>query len=171
MTTTPTADPVDDGPGFAALLRQLSRHFARLGPAAPEVDDLLLRWAAALPDRAPEPGWNGLAAHLLAALAAPSAGRATPAPLGDEPPVTTPGELRTLLRALAADFARDRAWLAERRALGLRADDGGGWASSSLADLLEAWEAWLGPTPGGPPVEPVTWASIARQLGAARVYE
>ncbi|WP_145911303.1 hypothetical protein [Kitasatospora viridis] len=115
---------------------------------------------------------------MLGALDAPSAGLAEPAPLGEELPVAGPEELRALLRALAADYARDRAWRADREARGLWAGDGGGWASGSLAGFLESWEAWLGASLGKPPrfsdvppVEPVTWASVAWQLGAARVYE
>ncbi|WP_405959437.1 hypothetical protein OG239_43100 (plasmid) [Streptomyces sp. NBC_00868] len=167
---------VETGEDFVALLRCLSRHFVRLGPDAPEVDDVLLRWAAALPDQAPDPGWAGLADQLLGALAAPSAGLADPVPLGSEPPVATAGELCTLLPALAADYARDRAWSADRRARGLWAGDGGGWASSSIAGFLESWESWLGSSlstelSGVPPIEPVSWASVAWQLGAARVYE
>ncbi|MEU4272917.1 hypothetical protein [Streptomyces sp. NPDC026092] len=169
---------VATGEDFRALLRCLSRRFEALGVDAPEIDDLLLRWAGALPGQGPEPGWPGLADQLLRALDAPSAGLAEPAPLGDEPPVASPGELRVLLLALAADFARDRAWTADRLARGVWAGDGGGWASGSVAQFLEPWEAWLearlsrSPAfPGVPPIEPVTWASVAWQLGAARVYE
>ncbi|MFD8479736.1 hypothetical protein [Kitasatospora sp. NPDC059673] len=176
--TNAMTNTVETGEDFTALLRRLSGHLANLGPDAPDVDDVLLRWAATLPDRAPAPGWTGLADQLLGALAAPTAGPADPAPLGDEPPVATPGELRARLRALAADYARDRAWTTDRQARGLWAGDGGGWASGSLAGFLESWESWLGSSlgrppvlPGIPPLEPVTWTSIARQLGAARVHE
>ncbi|MFE0460635.1 hypothetical protein ACFW1A_15450 [Kitasatospora sp. NPDC058965] len=169
---------VQTGDDFRALLRRLVVRFEGLGTDAPEVDDILLRWAGTLPDQGSEPGWAGLADQVLGALDAPSAGRADPAPPGDPQSVASPGELRVLLRALAADFARDRAWTADRRAQGLWAGDGGGWASGSMAQFLEAWEAWLGAGlgrpaafPGVPPLEPVTWASVARQLGAARVYE
>ncbi|MFJ5924594.1 hypothetical protein ACIQF6_18545 [Kitasatospora sp. NPDC092948] len=178
MTNPLPANTVETAADFGALLARLSRHCAELGPAAPDLDDVLLRWAAALPDRAPEPGWHGLADQLLGALAAPPAGRAEPAPLGDEPDAATSGELRALLRALAADFARDRDRTADRLARGLWAEHGEGWASGSSAQFLEAWEAWLEPSrewpqalPGVTPVEPVTWASVARQLGAARSYE
>ncbi|MFI5672854.1 hypothetical protein [Streptomyces sp. NPDC051704] len=166
------------GKDFRVLLQRLVRHFETLGPNAPEIDDVLLRWAAALPDQAPDPGWAGLADQLLGALAAPSAGSADPAPLHDEPPVATSGQLRTLLRALAADYAQDRAWRADRRARVKWAGDGGGWASASVPEFLESWESWLssslGRPPqlsGVPPVEPVTWEPVAWQLGAARVYE
>ncbi|MBB4951350.1 hypothetical protein F4556_006885 [Kitasatospora gansuensis] len=80
-----------------------------------------------------DPGWTGLADRLLGVLAAPPAGLADPAPLGTEPPVATSGELRALLRALAADHARDHAWTAAREARGLWVGDGGGWASASQA--------------------------------------
>jgi len=163
---------------FRALLRRLSKHCEELGAQAPEIDDMLLRWAGALPEEGPEPGWAGLAEQLVGALEAPSAGRAEPAPLGDEPPVSSPGELRVLLRALAADFARNRAWTVDRRARGLWAGDGGGWANGSVAQFLEAWDAWLNAvldrppaSPDAPTVEPVTWASVAWQVGAPRVYE
>ncbi|MCB5167380.1 hypothetical protein LG634_21385 [Streptomyces bambusae] len=169
---------VETGEDFRALLRHLSRRFEDLGAGAPEIDDILLRWAGALPDEGPDPGWQGLADQLLDALDAPSAGPAQPAPLGDEPPVSSPEELRVLLLALAADFARDRAWTQDRPAQGLWAGDGGGWASGSMAQFLESWEAWLDGSlgrppafPDVPPIEPVTWASVAWQLGAARVYE
>ncbi|MDX3074095.1 hypothetical protein ACIP98_29640 [Streptomyces sp. NPDC088354] len=169
---------VETGEDLRVLLRCLSRRFEGLGADAPQIDDILLRWAGTLPDEGPEPGWQGLADQLLSALDAPSVGLAEPAPLGDEPPVSSPGELRVLLLALAADFARDRAWTQDRLAQGLWAGDGGGWASGSMAQFLESWEAWLGARlgrppafPGVPPIEPVTWASVAWQLGAARVYE
>ncbi|MER7768833.1 hypothetical protein [Kitasatospora sp. NPDC096140] len=171
-------DPTETGADFRVLLQRLIRHYEDSGTDVPEVDDVLLRWAAVLPDHAPDPGWPGLARHLLDALAAPSAGLAAPAALADEPPVATSGDLRTRLRALAADYARDRAWRADRRARGEWAGDGGGWASASLAGFLESWDSWLDASlgrpprfPGVPPVEPVTWASVAWQLGAARVYE
>ncbi len=166
------------GEAFRALLRRLIAHFESLGPDAPEVDDLLLRWAAALPDHAPEPGWQGLADQLLGTLAAPPAGHAEPAALVDEPAVTTSGELRAWLLVLACDYARDRAWRKARQARGQWAGDGGGWASASPAGFLESWESWLSSTlgttptfPDTPPIEPVTWASVAWQLSAARVYE
>jgi hypothetical protein len=171
---------VETGEDFRVLLQRLIGRFESLAPHAPDVDDVLLRWASALPDQAPDPGWHGLAGQLIHALAAPSAGLADPAALGGEPPVATSGELRTLLRAFAADYARDRAWRADRQAQGEWAGDGGGWASASLAGFLESWESWLGATLGrpprlsfsdAPPIEPVTWASVAWQLGAARVYE
>lgn len=169
---------VETGEDFVELLQRLSGHFEDLGPDAPAVDDVLLRWAATLPGGAPDPGWTGLADQLLGALAAPSAGLADPAPLGTVPPVATSGELRSRLRDLAADHARDRAWTADRKARGLWAGDGGGWASGSLAGFLESWESWLGSSldrrsdlPGVPPIEPVNWASVAWQLGAARIYE
>ncbi|MFF0391457.1 hypothetical protein ACFYS8_22660 [Kitasatospora sp. NPDC004615] len=174
MTNT-TTDPVETAEDFLALLRRLSAHFAGQGP---DVDDVLLRWAAALPEQAPDPGWSGLADQLLGALAAPPAGPAEPAPLGEELDVATSGELRILLRALAADYARDRAWTADRVARGLWAGDGGGWASGSLAGFLTSWESWLDSSLGlpprfsdAPPIEPVTWTSVAWQLDEARVYE
>ncbi|MEU2289056.1 hypothetical protein ABZ614_45515 [Streptomyces sp. NPDC013178] len=169
---------VETGEDFRALLRCLIKRLEGLGADAPEIDDVLLRWASALPDRGPKPGWPGLADQLLGALDAPSAGLAEPAPLGDEPSVASPGDLRALLLALAADYARNRAWTADRQARGLWAGDGGGWASASMAGFLESWEAWLDArlgrtrmSPGTPSIEPVTWASVAWQLGAARVYE
>lgn len=169
---------VKSGEDFRALLQRLVERFKGLGADAPQIDDVLLRWAAALPDRGSEPGWSGLADQLLCAVDAPSAGLAEPAPLGDEPPVASPADLRALLLALAADFARDRAWTEDRLARGLWAGDGGGWASGSMAQFLESWDAWLDcrlgrppAFPGTPPIEPVTWASVAWQLGAARVYE
>ncbi|WP_354644441.1 hypothetical protein [Kitasatospora camelliae] len=175
--TIPAPHTITTGRQFRALLRLLVEHLDGLGPDAPQVDDLLQRWAAALPDGAPDPGWPGLADQLLGALAAPAHGPAEPAPL-DGPPVATSTELRLLLAALAADFARDRAWRADRRARGQWAGDGGGWASASLAGFLESWESWLDDSlhrppafPDVPPIEPVTWASVAWQLGAARVYE
>ncbi|MEV8099619.1 hypothetical protein [Kitasatospora sp. NPDC085879] len=169
---------VETGEDFRVLLKRLTRHFESLGPNAPEVDDVLLRWAAALPDQAPDPGWTGLAGQLLDALTAPSAGLADPAPMDTEPPVSTSGDLRTLMRALAADYAQARHQQEDRRAHGLWAGDGGSWAHDSLDSLLESWDAWLGASlgspprfPGIPPIEPVTWTSVAWQLGAARVYE
>ncbi|MFJ8475911.1 hypothetical protein [Kitasatospora sp. NPDC094011] len=174
-----TTNDVVTAEDFRTLLRRLIRRFEGLGANdAPEIDDILLRWAGILPDRAPEPGWTGLADQVLGALEAPSAGRAEPAPLGAEPSVSSPADLRALLSALAADYARNRAWTADRRARGLWAGDGGGWASNSLAGFLESWESWLDARldrppvfPGTAPIEPVTWASVAWQLGAARVYE
>jgi hypothetical protein len=83
-----------------------------------------------------------------------------------------------VLLALAADYARNRAWTADRLARGLWAGDSGGWASGSMAGFLESWESWLGASlgrppvsPGTPSIEPVTWASVAWQIGAARGYE
>ncbi|MFH8383970.1 hypothetical protein ACH4E7_23995 [Kitasatospora sp. NPDC018058] len=169
---------VKTGEDFRALLRSLIGRFEDPGTDVPELDDILLRWADSLPDRAPEPGWPGLADQLLGALNAPSAGPAEPAPLGGRRPVASSGELRALLRGLAADYARDRAWRVDRQARGQWAGDGGGWASASLTGFLESWEAWLGARlgraqvfSGVQPIEPVTWASVAMQLGAARVYE
>ncbi|GAA1103538.1 MULTISPECIES: hypothetical protein [Kitasatospora] len=169
---------VETGEDFRGLLKRLARHFESLGPNAPDVDDVLLRWAAALPDQAPDPGWTGLAAQLLAAITAPSAGLAVPAPMDTEPPVSTSGDLRVLLRTLAADYAQDRKRQEDRRARSLWAGDGGGWAHDSLGSFLESWDAWLGASlgrpprfPGIPPIEPVTWTSVAWQLGAVRVYE
>jgi hypothetical protein len=169
---------VTSGEDFRALLQCLVERFEGLGADAPEIDDVLLRWAAALPEQGPEPGWAGLADQLLSAVNAPSAGLAQPAPLGDEPPVASPADLRALLLGLAADFARNRAWTEDRLARGLWAGDGGGWASGSMAQLMESWDAWLAARLGRPPafpdtplIEPVTWASVAWQLGAARVYE
>ncbi|MFD9495162.1 hypothetical protein ACFWA1_27245 [Streptomyces sp. NPDC060005] len=169
---------VQTGEDFRVLLRCLSQRFEDLGADAPQIDDILLRWADVLPEEGPEPGWQGLADQLLSALGAPSVGLGEPASLGDEPPVSSPGELRVLLLALAADFARDHAWTQDRLARGLWSGDGGGWASGSMAQFLESWEACLGARlgkspafPGVPPIEPVTWASVAWQLGAARVYE
>ncbi|MFI5532916.1 hypothetical protein ACIA8O_30710 [Kitasatospora sp. NPDC051853] len=169
---------VETGEDFRVLLRRLIARFEGLGSGAPEVDDLLLRWAGLLPDRAPEPGWPGLADQLLRAVDAPSAGHAEPAPLAEEPPVASSGELRVLLRTLAADYARARAWTRDRVDRGLWAGDSSGWASGSTARFLESWESWLGDSlgrparfPGTPPLEPVNWASVAWQLGAARVYE
>ncbi|MER8188519.1 hypothetical protein [Kitasatospora sp. NPDC094015] len=172
---------VKSGEDFRALLRGLMERFEDLGAEAPQIDDVLLRWAAALPDlpdQGSEPGWSGLADQLLSAVDAPSVGLAEPAALRDEPSVASPAELRALLLALAADFARNRAWTEDRLARGLWAGDGGGWASGSMARFMESWDAWLGARlgkpprfPGTPPIEPVTWASVAWQLGAARVYE
>ncbi|MFD7921293.1 hypothetical protein ACFV3R_18950 [Streptomyces sp. NPDC059740] len=169
---------VETGEDFRALLRCLIRHFEGLGADAPEIDDVLLRWAGTLPERGPEPGWPGLADQLLGALDAPSAGPAEPAPLGEELPVASPGALRVLLQALAADYARDRAWTEDRVARGLWAGDGGGWASGSMTGFLDSWEAWLeshlGSSqvfPDGSPIEVVSWSSVAWQLCAARVYE
>ncbi|MEW1911304.1 hypothetical protein AB0442_23125 [Kitasatospora sp. NPDC085895] len=171
-------NPVETGEDFRALLKQLTQHLEGPGANPPDVDDLLLRWAAALPDHAPDPGWTGLAGQLLDAITAPSAGHAAPAPMDTEPPVSTPGDLQALLRALAADYAHDRNQQENKKARGLWANDGGSWAHSSLASFLESWNAWLGSTlgrpprfPGTPPIEPVTWTSIAQQLGTARVYE
>lgn len=91
--------------------------------------------------------------------------------------MATPGDLRTLLHAMAADYARSRAWTADRQAAGQWPHDGGGWANASLAGFLESWESWLSSwlgrprrSSGVPPIEPVTWESVALQLGAARVY-
>ncbi|GAA3018055.1 hypothetical protein GCM10020229_31660 [Kitasatospora albolonga] len=169
---------VENGEDFRALLRGLVARFDGLGAAAPEIDDLLLRWAGLLPEQAPEPGWPGLADQVLRAVDAPSAGVAEPAPLGEEPPVTSSGELRVLLLALASDYARARDWTRDRSARGLWAGDGSGWASGSAAQFLDSWESWLDATlgrparfPDVPPLEPVSWASVAWQVGAARVYE
>ncbi|MDG4861677.1 hypothetical protein P8605_26420 [Streptomyces sp. T-3] len=175
---TPTPNEVETSEDFRVLLQRLIGHFESLGSEAPEIDDVLLRWAASLPGQAPDPGWPGLAGQLLDALAAPTAGFAEPAPLRDERLATTPGELRTFLRALAADYARDRAWATDRQARGLWAGDGGGWACASLAGYLESWHAWLDTWLDGqrrpadvPLIEPVTWESVAMQLGAAGTYE
>lgn len=169
---------VETGDDFRALLRCLIRRLNGLGADAPEIDDVLLRWAGALPDRSPEPGWAGLAQQLRTALDAPSVGLAEPAPLEDEPAVASPADLRSLLRALAADFARNRARTQGRLAQGLWAGDGGGWASGSMAQFLDSWEAWLdvrlnrpAAFPRAQPIEPVTWASVACQLIVARGYE
>jgi len=45
-----------------------------------------------------------------------------------------------------------------------------------MAQFLDSWEAWLSsvldrPFPGAPSIEPVTWASVAWQVCAGRVYE
>ncbi|MER5891051.1 hypothetical protein ABT160_45180 [Streptomyces sp. NPDC001941] len=176
---TPLPNPeVQSSADFRDLLLLLVGHFQRPGTPTPQIDDVLLRWEGTLPERAPQPGWSGLAAQLLTALAAPPAGPAEPAPLSREQEPSGPLELQAFLRALAADYARSRAWTEDRVARGLWAGDGGGWASGSLPQYLESWHAWLDTwlderrdPRDVPPIEPVSWESVALQLEAASAYE
>ncbi|GJF32046.1 hypothetical protein KNE206_47460 [Kitasatospora sp. NE20-6] len=176
---THSRDAVASGADLAALLARLA---AALGPDAPAVDDFLLRWAALLPGLpAAAPGWPGLAAQVQAALAAPPTGGAVPAADGpaDEPDVCGPDDLAALLEVLAADFARHRTATATATAAtterpGAARQPADSWAHHTLPDVLESWAAWLTASPGRPqplglpPVEPVTWASVAVQVLAAR---
>ncbi|MFD9125244.1 hypothetical protein [Kitasatospora sp. NPDC059571] len=173
-----TDDTVASGGDMIALLARLA---AGLGPDAPSVDDFLLRWAAVLDGHdTADPGWSGLAGQLRAALAATPAGAVGPAalPVSAEDGVDSPQALRRYLALLAADFVLDRQEMAAVAARGGWTGDGGRWSYARLPDVLDTWASWLaavldrpGGRPWAPPVEPVTWASVAEQLGAARVYE
>lgn len=90
------------------------------GPALsrPREGSVPLRWAGALPVRGPEPGWPGLAERLQGTLEAPPAAPAVSAPLGGPGSVASPGQLRTLLVALATHFARGRVPTTARLARG-----------------------------------------------------
>ncbi|WP_189954392.1 hypothetical protein [Streptomyces alanosinicus] len=78
----------------------------------------------------------------------------------------------TNLVALAVDFRRDERERRARAERGEWAGDGGTWAHGILGDWLDAWAWWLrATTPVHARLEPVTWRSIALQLGAAQGYE
>ncbi|MFF7091008.1 hypothetical protein ACFY9A_01245 [Streptomyces rubradiris] len=102
-------DKMETVEDFCVLLRSLSRYLEGLGSGATGIDDVLLRRAGALRVRGPEPGRPGLAERLQGVLEDPLAELSEPAPLGGGPrSAASPGQLRTSLVALAADFARDR---------------------------------------------------------------
>ncbi|MDN3258977.1 hypothetical protein QWJ26_03985 [Streptomyces sp. CSDS2] len=109
-------DNMQTAKDYCVLLRCLSRYLDDLGADTPAIDDVLLRWAGALPVRSPEPGRLGLAEQLQGSLEASPAGLSEPAPLSGPWSVASPGQLRTLLVALAAGFAQDRVWTADRPA-------------------------------------------------------
>jgi hypothetical protein len=127
-------------------------------------------------ERDGNPGWRGLAFQAHTALtAAPGYNCALADSELQWQEVTSAPTLRQFLGALATDLARDQRETRERAERGLWAGDGGSWAHHDLAAFLETWAASLraehvGPDPF-PPVEPVTWQSIAIQLSAAQVYE
>jgi hypothetical protein len=49
-------------------------------------------------------------------------------------------------------------------------DNPGAWENHTLADYLEALQAWLEDTKEGAPAEP-TWEFVAGLLGVGKIYE
>lgn len=96
----------------------IGRLVGGLRSGSPGIDDVLLRWAGALPVQGPEPDRPGLAEQLQGTLEAPPAAPAVSAPLGGPGSVASPGQLRTLLVALATHFARGRVPTTARLARG-----------------------------------------------------
>ena len=132
-----------------------------------------------------QPGWRGLAFQLHLARMTKPGFNCVFADSGlrcDE--VDSALHLQMHLAALATGFACEQREIAERTRRGDSALDAGSWVHRRLDAFLHAWAAWLEgaclkPLPSSamksgierPPVEPVTWRSIAFQLDAARTYE
>jgi hypothetical protein len=133
-------------------------------------------------DLPPIHDWRYLAALLHAARSAVvKAELQQVEAIEDSDQVDDADSLRGYIRWLIDDYHADEAELAERAAAGLWASEGR-WAHAVMENWLETWAAWLEGwyldvrTPEirverGASLEPVTWASIALQLSAARIYE
>lgn len=67
---------------FYVLLRCLSRYLEGLGSGGPGIDGILLRWAGALPVRAPERAGRAWPSGCRARWRTPLAGLSEPAPPG-----------------------------------------------------------------------------------------
>jgi hypothetical protein len=126
--------------------------------------------------------WRDLAALLHAARGRVARDeQPAPEPISDRADVNDAETLRGYIQWLTDDFQADRADSAERAAAGLWAH-GGRWAHALIENWLGTWSYWLRDwylkisspelkAERTAQVEPVTWASIARQLSAARIYE
>ena len=129
----------------------------------------------------PMSSWRDLAALLYAARGAVTRdGTPSAEPISDCGGVEDAEALRGYIRWLADDFEAGQADLAEQAAAGLWAHEGR-WAHSVMENWLETWAAWLRDwyletsspelkAERASRLEPVTWASIAHQLSAARIY-
>jgi hypothetical protein len=126
--------------------------------------------------------WRDLAALLFSARGDVTRDEAQPPePVSDHAGVDDVESLRGFIRWLVDDFRADQADLAKRAAAGSWAHEGR-WAHSVIEKWLETWAAWLNdwhlrasaPEPKAERtecLEPITWASVALQLSAARTHE
>jgi hypothetical protein len=129
----------------------------------------------------PMTGWHDVARLLHGARSVPPAvDLARLAPVADSDAVADAVGLQGYLRWLIEDFRADQAERAVRAAAGLWALEGR-WSHTVIEDWLGVWGGWLQdwylralpdvPDERRRRVEPATWATIAFQLSAARVYE
>lgn len=128
--------------------------------------------------------WSEFAALLLNATTEPPTIPSEAADKhADADTVDSLEDLRAYLHWLIEDFRLDTAEVAERTRIN-KWDNEGRWAHRTLPEWLGTWAAWLNdaylkPLPAvmvrlgiqRPPVEPMSWNSIAIQLSGARIYE
>ncbi|MGV4988356.1 hypothetical protein ACVB8X_13560 [Streptomyces sp. NRAIS4] len=148
------------------------------------IDDFLRGWVRLLgsragggivvSERAPgEPGWRGLACLVDGArTASPRYDRVLADPATGPDEVDSAEGLRGYAAELALGFRRDERERQARADRGEWAGEGDTWAHSTLYHWLDAWSRWVtAESPLHARLEPVTWHSVALQLGAAQGYE